>query len=308
MKYQKLFIRFFIFSICFMLFAGVAAARQQTEILASLELQGNPTLKSIRKDIRKGVYTVKSGRPAGELPDLRFFRYKVRHGDTFWKILSRTSLDMDTLITVNNLASQRDMHAGQVIYIPNMRGIVIKGSSAPSIEKLTRRHGIKAEYIYSANRSQSLDKKYIFIPCARISNLERSLFIGTGFMTPLRNGKKSSGFGTRKNPFNRRLKEFHPGIDYACPLKTRVFAAREGRVIFSGHRGNYGRLVVIRHDHGYSSLYGHLSRTLVRPGQRVKCGECIALSGNSGRSTGPHLHFELRKGNRPVNPGALMRH
>ena len=86
-----------------------------------------------------------------------------------------------------------------------------------------------------------------------------------------------------------------------------MLAARDGRVIFTGFQGGYGNLVVIQHEHGYRSYYGHLSRPLVKVGDRVKHGAVIARSGNTGRTTGPHLHFEVRRGRMAVNPGILLK-
>ena len=115
------------------------------------------------------------------------------------------------------------------------------------------------------------------------------------------------GSAEEENPFNRKRMQFHSGVDIACRMRTKVFAARDGKVIFAGYKGGYGRLVIVKHEHGYHTYYGHLSKTIVKPGQKVPRGKLIALSGNTGRTTGPHLHFEVRKRGRPVNPGTLLR-
>ena len=118
---------------------------------------------------------------------------------------------------------------------------------------------------------------------------------GTGtFAYPAR-GKITSGFG-------RRGRKNHNGIDIALPIGTPVKAADGGTVTFSGRQGTYGYLVIIDHGAGYSSYYGHNSKNLVSKGDKVHKGQTIALSGNTGRSTGPHLHFEVRKFGVPVNP------
>jgi len=90
-------------------------------------------------------------------------------------------------------------------------------------------------------------------------------------------------------------------------MGTRVHAARSGEVVFSGYEDGYGNLVIIEHEFGYRSYYGHLSKSLVKNGQQVKPGETIALSGNTGRSTGPHLHFEIRKNGRALNPMTFLK-
>ncbi len=118
---------------------------------------------------------------------------------------------------------------------------------------------------------------------------------GTGtFAYPAR-GRITSGFG-------RRWGKNHNGIDIALPTGTPVKAADGGTVTFSGRQGTYGYLVIIDHGAGYSSYYGHNSKNLVSKGDKVHKGQTIALSGNTGRTTGPHLHFEVRKFGVPVNP------
>jgi murein DD-endopeptidase MepM/ murein hydrolase activator NlpD len=280
-----------------------------TEILRldSLSLRKNPTLTLIRSDVRKAITAVKGGRPAEELPELKVFSYKLKKKDTFWDIISSTSLDMDTLLTVNDLASPSDLKNRSVIYIPNIRGVVVEGKKSGDIEELLAGQRIRAEYVFRANRCDTLDKKFIFIPCGKITLLERSLFLGTAFLYPLKNGRKTSAFGTRTNPFNKKKHEFHSGIDIACRMNSDVMSARDGVVEFAGFNGGYGLLVIIRHEHGYHSYYGHLNRLKIKAGDRVAAGQVIANSGNTGRTTGPHLHFEIRRQNRPVNPAGLLR-
>ncbi len=94
----------------------------------------------------------------------------------------------------------------------------------------------------------------------------------------------------------------HTGIDIAAPAGTAVRAARAGRVAFAGRKGSYGRLVVLDHGRGFASWYAHLSRIAVRPGQHVDAGAVIGRVGTSGNATGPHLHFEIRRRGRPLDP------
>jgi murein DD-endopeptidase MepM/ murein hydrolase activator NlpD len=97
----------------------------------------------------------------------------------------------------------------------------------------------------------------------------------------------------------------HPGVDIAVPTGTRILAAGAGTVAEVGEDSVYGRFVRIAHPEGYESLYAHASSLLVRPHQRVREGEAIGLSGSTGVSTAPHLHFEIRKDGRPVDPGTM---
>ncbi len=112
----------------------------------------------------------------------------------------------------------------------------------------------------------------------------------------------ASGFGYRLDPFYRTF-TFHPGMDFTADIGTEVFATGDGVVQKTTNDGwGYGNHVVIEHGFGYSTLYGHLSKIMVRPGQSVKRGQLLGHVGNTGRSTGPHLHYEVRRGGNPLNP------
>ena len=275
--------------------------------LENLDLGRNEQLQSFRKDVRTGLQVVKGYRDPAELPELRFFRYKVKHGDTFWKILTRTSLDMDTLVSVNSLGSPDEIKPGTVLYIPNMRGILLDTGEINRLDEILRAGRIRQEYVRRANHSESLDRKNLFIPCGRISMLDRSLFLGTAFVSPLGQGHMTSRFGMRRDPFGKKYYSFHGGVDFSCDMHSKVKATRKGRVVFSGYEGGYGNLIIVEHERGYHSYYGHLSRMIAKTGDMVEIGQVIGLSGNSGRSTGPHLHFEIRRNNRQINPVAFLR-
>ncbi|WDV47285.1 M23 family metallopeptidase [Clostridiaceae bacterium M8S5] len=114
-------------------------------------------------------------------------------------------------------------------------------------------------------------------------------------------GKLTSGFGYRKNPTGRGL-EFHKGLDIANNYGTNICASGNGIVIFSGYRGSYGKVIIISHGYGYESFYGHNSKLLVKVGEKVEKGQLISQMGNTGRSTGTHVHFEIRKYGKAINP------
>lgn len=267
----------------------------------------NPQIKAIRDDVRRSIHVIKSQKEPSLLPELKFYKYRVGRDDTFWKILSQTSSNIDTLMTVNTLGSAADIAPGRSVFIPNMRGIIFHNSRNTPVEHIARAFRVPAKYILRVNGNSIEGKNYIFIPQAGISTIERSLFLGTGFIAPLGEIRKTSGFGVRRDPFTRDLR-FHGGVDLACSPGTRVFASRPGVVSFAGYKGGYGRVVEISHSHGYYSIYGHLSRISVRPGMPVNTNSVIGLSGNTGRSTGPHLHFEVRRNSRAINPYVLSRH
>ncbi len=114
-------------------------------------------------------------------------------------------------------------------------------------------------------------------------------------------GRISSYFGYRKDPFTRR-RSFHNGIDIANRFGLKVTAAGSGIVTYSGWNGNYGRVIIISHGYGYKSVYAHNNKNLVKVGDKVKKGQAIAHLGSTGRSTGPHLHFEIRYNGQHINP------
>jgi murein DD-endopeptidase MepM/ murein hydrolase activator NlpD len=132
----------------------------------------------------------------------------------------------------------------------------------------------------------------------------RPFFSSIPNIRPL-NGRITSEFGMREHPIYKRVL-FHSGIDFSAPEGTRVHSTGDGIVSFSGYERGYGQKVTIAHGYGFKTIYAHLSKSLVRQGQRVSRGEVIALSGNTGISTGPHLHYEIHKDNVKVNPSAYF--
>ncbi|MDR4951889.1 M23 family metallopeptidase [Chryseobacterium sp. ES2] len=100
--------------------------------------------------------------------------------------------------------------------------------------------------------------------------------------------------------------QFHKGLDIAVAYGSDVRAAATGTIIFSGQKGGYGNCVIVSHGNGLATLYGHLSQLVAKVNDKVKVGQVIAKSGNSGRSTGPHLHYEVHKNNTPINPKLFM--
>ena len=107
-------------------------------------------------------------------------------------------------------------------------------------------------------------------------------------------------------PAEKDQMQFHKGVDIAAPMGTDVYCAAQGKVIFAGQKSGYGNCVIIEHENGLATLYGHLSKILVDANQQVKIGDVIAKVGSTGRSTGPHLHYEVRKNNTPINPKLFL--
>lgn len=141
----------------------------------------------------------------------------------------------------------------------------------------------------------------------RIENFfdsQRSLLAATPTIWPVR-GWITSRFGHRRSPFTGSL-QMHEGIDIGARKGTPVKSSADGTVIFAGWKSEYGRLVTVDHGYGFRTRYGHLDSLKVRSGQRVKRGEILGTVGNTGKSTGPHLHYEVRVKNVPTNPSPYL--
>jgi murein DD-endopeptidase MepM/ murein hydrolase activator NlpD len=136
---------------------------------------------------------------------------------------------------------------------------------------------------------------------ANSPNLPNNGIFGTGQLIPPSDASISSNFGWRVHPILGDSR-FHSGIDFGDDYGSTIRAADNGVVIFAGWYGGYGNAVIINHGEGITTLYAHLSKIDVSEGQKVQVGEAIAAVGSTGLSTGPHLHFEVRKDGEPVDP------
>lgn len=148
-------------------------------------------------------------------------------------------------------------------------------------------------------QSKSFDKVY------ELAKTKEKMLASIPGIQPVSNKdlkRIASGYGFRIHPIYKTLR-MHDGIDFTAPTGTPIYATGDGVIMRKrGKMSGYGKVVVIDHDYGYTTLYAHMSKIIVRPGQKVKRGEIIGYVGNTGRSTGPHLHYEVRKDDRPINP------
>lgn len=132
---------------------------------------------------------------------------------------------------------------------------------------------------------------------------ETSMFMP--FVYPVMGPRLSSDFGMRKHPL-KKVRRHHHGIDLAAPIDAPIRAIAPGRVMYADPWGGYGKFVVIDHGEGLTSHYGHCNVLKVQPGQTVRAGDIIGTVGSSGASTGPHLHFEVRRDGKPTDPEKLL--
>lgn len=150
--------------------------------------------------------------------------------------------------------------------------------------------------------------EYDFLKSTRIGRHTRNttLMLNTRpALWPLE-GRLLSSFGTRQDPFSG-MGGFHAGVDISAPTGTPVRATADGTVDFAGWNSGFGKLLVIRHPGGVETYYAHLSGFAVIPGQEIRMGEVVAYSGSTGRSTAPHLHYEVRDHGTPINPYKFLR-
>lgn len=129
---------------------------------------------------------------------------------------------------------------------------------------------------------------------------KRSVLKITPTILPVK-GIPTAGFGMRKDPFSQGV-EFHTGIDISCPSGRPVYATADGIVVEAKFTGGLGKCILIFHGLGISTKYGHLSKIVVKEGQKIKRGTLVGYTGSTGRSTGPHLHYEVLLNGKPVNP------
>lgn len=157
--------------------------------------------------------------------------------------------------------------------------------------------GVSYRYLACLNHLRNPDRikvgQHIVIPRSRREGPKFD------FIWPVDQGWISSPFGPRHG-------HCHKGVDIAAPIGTPVRAAAMGKVVFSGRQGTYGNVVIIKHPNGYHTVYAHLKKIYVKTNEDIRCGQRIALVGSTGRSTGPHLHFEVRENRKERNPMAFL--
>ena len=235
-------------------------------------------------------------------------QYRVKPGDNLSVIAQRFGLTLDTVASLNRTAGVgvHLLAVGELIQLPNQDGIYLPVGN--DLDELSLRHGVLPETVLSTNRVNRdvlQPSTELFFPGVQHSGRELTLAIGAAFERPV-NGWVSSGFGPRLDPFSGR-RSFHRGIDIAASHGTPVRATQGGRVAAVGRGAVLGNYIIVSHFlDGYSSLYGHLDRIYVSRGQTVRRGETVGRVGSTGRSTGPHLHFEIRRGNIQLSPAKLI--
>lgn len=266
---------------------------------------------------------VKSAKPA--TPKKPYLVHTVKSGDTLSSIASVYGIDVDTLVNINMLGSIHKLKIGQKLNVITVKGLLYTVKKGENLWDIAKRYKIDVQEIVKVNNLGSPDriqpKQMIVLPGAKIipqptvaksSNQKSSSTTAKKVTVVSSSGRLQRAFqwpvrGRVTSRFGQRWGRMHEGIDIGVPSGTPVRAASSGKVTFSGWGGAYGYLVKIDHGNGVETRYGHNSRLLVRQGQTVSAGQAIARSGSTGRSTGPHVHFEIRKSGRAYNPLSYLR-
>lgn len=243
-----------------------------------------------------------SGKPPG---DLTLFQYKIKEGDSLFSLASRFNVPYETLATLNGLGTTA-LPRDRFLLIPTQPGLFLALDRPSELDRLMA--------AWRTDRSQAVSltvprpqgpETVLFFPGGRFHPLERAFFLGLLFRYPLPAGRLTSSFGLRSNPFTGHP-TFHAGIDLGAPEGTEVFAARDGTVTAAGFDRILGNFVKIDHGDGYETVYGHLSALMASLHQTLRSGMILGRVGSTGMSTGPHLHFEIRRQGHPADPVPLL--
>ncbi|MDR3275562.1 MAG: M23 family metallopeptidase [Endomicrobium sp.] len=241
--------------------------------------------------------------------DISFFVYSVKPKDNLWKIAKKYGYSVHTLIGHNPQLKTYNVDVTQKILVPSAGGSLHPVQNDDTWIKIAKRYDIAAETLQLVNFGivKLIPGEYIFIPGRKPvvdlmnKEMQEKYELRSLFVSPL-GGRLSSVFGKRVHPITGKV-SLHGGIDIAVPAGTWVGAAADGKVILASHNvGHYGTAIFLDHKNGYITHYGHLSSIKVRVGQKVKARRLIAKSGASGRVTGPHLHFTIKKGDKALDP------
>ncbi len=261
---------------------GTLKARALASVSSMVVLAGvlafvGPGCASLKGKTSKGVY------------------HTVRPGQTLWRICHVYQVNMQTVCRLNDIRNPEDIKAGQVLFIPGVaevREIPLPGST-------TRDRGKRMESPEGTGKKAGGSSLWGRDTGATASSRDGTEGQAPEFMWPVK-GPVTRWFGVSAG-------QRHDGIDIVAPEGTPVLAAAAGKVIYSDNGiSGYGNLVIVEHAGGFTSVYGHNRRNLVRVEQEVKKGQPIAEVGKTGRADGYHLHFEIRNHAKPVDPMAYL--
>jgi murein DD-endopeptidase MepM/ murein hydrolase activator NlpD len=246
-------------------------------------------------------------RPEAAAEYLTIYRYTTRPDDDIFSLAARCSIPYSALASLNRLSSAMVLGTGKQLLLPSCPGLFIPVDLESELEKLISAARFENQSFVSLKiNTAEKSETFLFFPGADFTPTERVFFLNSGFRFPLQSFRITSDYGIRENPVTGNI-SMHQGIDLAAPEGTAVFAAAAGIVTGVGESPVYGNYVIITHGENLTSLYGHLQKIETVLYSTVRSGTLIGRVGSTGQSTGPHLHFELRRDGRALNPSGRLR-
>ncbi len=240
-----------------------------------------------------------------EIVPLTFYLYEPVVTETLYTIAARLNISVDAIASLNGLASPMLLSQSQPLLLPNLPALYLYEEDQELVFQAARvrLEASGAPYFVATLEGSSRRSVVRVYPQARLTPSERLTFVTGFFMWPITGVQIiTSDYGLRLDPITHQSSHHHKGIDLRLAHGDPVFASRAGVVSYVGYSNVLGYHIIIDHSQGYRTLYGHLSQTLVTMGETVRAGVKIGLGGNSGLSTGPHLHFEIHKDGVAVDP------
>jgi murein DD-endopeptidase MepM/ murein hydrolase activator NlpD len=235
--------------------------------------------------------------------------HKMKSGESYWDVSRKYQISIDTILASNPFLKTLLAIEGTEIVIPSEDGVLVAIDDADDVPRMTALLGkgknLTTNYKHSLFEILSLDDiRFVFFKDAKpviVSSWLQQLYnIRRFFQTPVR-GRYTSLYGHRYDPMFKEV-SFHNGVDIVAKMGTPIHPAADGIVRSVGWLDGYGLSITILHRNGYISMYGHCSSIKVKKGDRVNKKTVIGLLGSTGRSTGPHLHFSMRRHGKSLDP------
>lgn len=245
---------------------------------------------------------------SGEAPLMVFFKCQVPEDTSLLALSARCNIPYETIATLNHIQNSQDSIENRELLLPTVPGLFISQSSTDSLNTILRNGRI--ENLQNENLCYTVETEiFYFLENQRFTPTERAYFLDASLGLPLDASLfyVSSSYGLRKNPVSGQWKE-HKGVDFAASEGTPVKAVKSGTIALAKKNDSvFGNYIIIKHnENAMTSVYAHLSKLKVEPGQTVKKGDVIGYVGQTGMATGPHLHFEIRFGGVAENPEKLL--
>jgi LysM repeat protein len=233
--------------------------------------------------------------------------HTVTRRENYWGLARSRKIDIDTVVGFNPDMQRLEAYIGRAVLLPNLAGTLHQVQPGDTLGSIEKDYHLDAGAVRANNRLGWLGLKagqVLFLPDARPRQYTpemAQLYEGRDFLRSPLAGKFTSFVGVRTDPFTG-AKRHHNGVDIKAPFNSLVAASAAGKVVLAGWNDGFGKCVIIDHDKGYRTLYGHMNVILVHQGEEVKQFQYIGRVGMTGRTTGPHLHFTIWKDGKLQNP------